>query len=390
MRRAWLAVAVLIAVGCKPKPQPPATGDSVAVVDTMDSVGTDSILLDEPWTNDANGVEADVDTAALNKILAQPPSPARRAAYTSGLAYGISGVNSGDWCNWPLNGMMFQALPDNNGTLKVVQMAARCNMRVFLVPARRYITVCNDNHCPIDMAKAKNTTAKIMKQLPIDTVKKYERNILGYNLADDYGSLSQWGGVKVTQEQIAEWAAYTKQIAPWMPIGVRVEPWWIVKGSATAATILKAKLDYAWCQYHTKKGPASTYYDKCATDAGKYGLRIEMSVNIADCHGAADNTGPCTPTELKNFGGLAVNNPKTCADVSWKYDTDQGDETWTPTLKAVHMDLAQIAKARPTTNCRKGTVSSAIDSTSTGDSAVVTAAAAETTPARVPPGHRRK
>ena len=135
-----------------------------------------------------------------------------------------------------------------------------------------------------------------------DTLRKYDPWIIGFNLADDYQCVECWGGVKITQSEIADWASYVRQKLPGLRIGVRVDPGW-VQGSG-----LPALIDYAWAQYHTGKGDAKTYFDRHASLAKSLGLALAMGVNVTHCGGP--NTAPCTPAQVREFMGMAAQYPE--------------------------------------------------------------------------------
>jgi hypothetical protein len=107
--------------------------------------------------------------------------------------------------------------------------------------------------------------------LPADTIRKYQATILGLNLADDYGCLRWWGGKAITQAQVAEWPEYTRAKLPGIPLGVRLTPDWVA-----AYPPLAEQLDYAWAQYAARKGDAQAFFNKSATIAQRFGLRVVM------------------------------------------------------------------------------------------------------------------
>jgi hypothetical protein len=201
--------------------------------------------------------------------------------------------------------------------LRRVQLASRCGVRLVLVPPRRMLTSDGlpDGRFSIDMAN--RVIDKYARELPADTLAKYRSTLLGFNLADDYGCKKCWGGQAITQAEIAEWAAYAREKLPGLPLGVRVVPEWVARDPKLAPL-----LDYAWAQYHTRKGEARAYYDRAAAVAERLGLRVIMGVNVQDCYGVG--TRPCSAADLVRFGTLALSHPASCAFVSWRYD----EATW--------------------------------------------------------------
>jgi hypothetical protein len=123
-----------------------------------------------------------------------------------------------------------------------------------------------------------------------------------------------------------------------------VTPDWVERYPALAPL-----LDYAWAQYHTKKGDPQAYYDRAAAIAGQLGLQIVMGVNVEDCYGVG--TGPCAPADLVRFGTVAVSHPASGAFLNWQYDptTWQREE-----IRAAWSGLVALARGRPGRECRRG------------------------------------
>ena len=194
------------------------------------------------------------------------------------------------------------------------------------------------------MDSAKRFTDRYAALLPADTIRKYRATILGLNLADDYGCERCWGGRRISQAEIAEWAAHTRARLPGIPLGVRVTPDWVEGHPALAS-----RLDYAWAQYATRKGDAQDYYDRAATIARRLGLRVVMGVNVENCYEAGGSV-PCTAADLVRLGTLAVSHPASCAFVSWRYR----ETTWTrPDVRQAWTGLLQAASARAAEECRR-------------------------------------
>jgi hypothetical protein len=198
-----------------------------------------------------------------------------------------------------------------------IQLADRCGVRLVIVPPRRHLTANRQVNGLFSVDSAKRLMDRYADVLPPDTLRKYRATILGLNLGDDYNCTRCWGGTVITQAQIAEWAVYARARLPGLPLGVRNTPDWVAAHPALAPL-----LDYAWAQYHTRRGDARTYYDNAATIAQRLGLRMVMGVNVEDCYGGA--TRPCSAADLMRFGTLAVSHPASCAFISWRYD----EATW--------------------------------------------------------------
>jgi hypothetical protein len=213
-----------------------------------------------------------------------------------------------------------------------LQTARKCNVRLVIVPGRRFITVDGTTGSPLSLDSAKAFTDRMAKVLVPDTLRKYDPWIIGFNLGDDYGCDHCWGGVKVTQSQVASWASYVRQKIPGLRIGVRVEPTW-VQGST-----LPELIDYAWAQYHTGKGDARTYFDKHSSLAKSLGIGLAMGVNVEDCGG--NNTAPCTPTQVRTFMGMAAQYPDNCALLGWTYSSTTMEQTGMKEAWDYVLDLA--------------------------------------------------
>src|SRR5438094_2667630 len=146
------------------------------------------------------------------------------SANLPGLAAGLSAWPADLYCGGPASASV-QPL-DPRALLGRVQLAARCGVRLVLVPPRRFLTVNGQTAGLFSVDSAKRLADRFAAVLPADTLRKYRATILGMNLADDYGCADCWGGRAITQTQIAAWAAYARTRLPGLPLGVRVPPDW--------------------------------------------------------------------------------------------------------------------------------------------------------------------
>jgi hypothetical protein len=267
---------------------------------------------------------------------------ARRVEHARQFAIGMSTWPTEWYCSGPMSAAMQQVPPQE--VLRRVQLASRCGVRLVLVPPRRMLTADGqpDGRFSVDMAN--RVIDKYARELPPDTLAKYRSTLLGFNLADDYGCLKCWGGKAITQAEIADWAAYAREKLPGMPLGVRVVPEWVARDPKLAPL-----LDYAWAQYHTRKGDAKSYFDEAAAAAQKLGLRVVMGVNVKDCYGVGTN--PCSADDLVRYGKMALDHPASCAFINWRYDED----TWKRAdIRDVWQGLVEEAKKRGAEECRRG------------------------------------
>jgi hypothetical protein len=259
-----------------------------------------------------------------------------------GLAAGLSAWPADLYCSGPASATVQQL--DPRALLGRIQLAARCGVRLVLVPARRLLTLNGQPTGAFSVDSAKRLTDRFAAVLAPDTLRKYRATIIGLNLADDYGCTQCWGGQPITQVQIAAWAAYTRTRLPGLPLGARVTPDWV-----EAYPALAPLLDYTWAQYHTRKGDPQAYYDRAAAIAQRLGLRVIMGVNVENCYGVGSEA--CSAADLVRLGTLAVSHPASCAFLSWRYD----EATWQQSeIREAWDGLLALAKGRPAQECRRG------------------------------------
>ena len=232
---------------------------------------------------------------------------------------------------------------DPKEVLRRLELASRCGVRLVIVPPRRLLTEGRGPKGQFTVAAAKRTTDMYAAVLSPETLQKYRSTILGFNLADDYGCKRCWGGSPITQEQIADWARYTREKLPGVPLGVRVVPEWVARDP-----VLPSLLDYAWAQYHTGKGDAKEYFDQAAATAEKLGLRVVMGVNVKDCYGVGSN--PCKAEDLVRYGRMALSHPASCAFINWRYEEGSYGR---PEMREVWDGLIELAKKRGAEECRR-------------------------------------
>ena len=284
--------------------------------------------------------------ALTTTAAAQESDPAkaeaRRVEHAKQFAIGMSTWPTEMYCSGPMSAAMQQVPPDE--VLRRVQLASRCGVRLILIPPRRMITANGRPDGRFSVDAANRTIDDYARQLPPDTLAKYRSTILGFNLADDYGCLRCWGGKAITHREIAEWATYARQKLPGVALGVRVVPEWVARDPSLAPL-----LDYAWAQYHTRKGEAKEYFDQAAATAEKLGLRVVMGVNVKHCYGGG--TDPCTAEDLVRYGKMALSHPASCAFINWRYE----EKTWKRRdLREVWQGLVELARKRGAEECRRG------------------------------------
>ena len=281
------------------------------------------------------------DTAQRLDSARMVDSVRAAASEHRGLAAGMSAWPADSYCSGPLSGTMQPLEPRH--LLTRIQLAARCDFRLVIVPPRRLLTTNGRTTGVFSVDSARRLVDRYAEALPADTIRKYRGTILGLNLADDYSCAKCWGGQKVTQAQVAEWAAYARAKLPGIPLGVRVTPDWVGREPS-----LGPLLDYAWAQYHTRKGDAAEFYDENAADARRLGLALVMGVNVEDCYGPG--TTACSAEDLLHYGTMAVSHPASCAFINWRYD----EATWArEDVRSAWDSLLAIARGRASRECRR-------------------------------------
>jgi hypothetical protein len=283
---------------------------------------------------------------ALATAVASPGAAQREPVHPGpklpvGLAAGMSTWPSSRYCDGPATASMQPLAPRE--VLETLELASKCGFRLVIVPPRRFLTTSGRVKGGFSLDNAKHLMDLYAAQLPPDTLRKYRDNIIGFNLGDDYGSREAWGGDRITQAQVADWATYARTKLPGVALGVRVTPDWVEQFPPLAPLI-----DYAWAQYHGGKGDAEEYYDKAARIADRLGLRLIMGVNVERCYGA--NSSPCSASDLVRYGNLAVNHSATCAFLNWKYDEATWDE---PDVRAAWGKLLAVARGKKAQDCRR-------------------------------------
>jgi hypothetical protein len=232
---------------------------------------------------------------------------------------------------------------DPRELLDRVQLASRCGMRLVLIIPRRLLTTSHRTEGQFSLDSAEHAIDRYASALPPDTLQKYRATLLGLNLADDYTCRRCWGGEEITQDQVAEWAAYARGRLPGLPLGVRRTPDWVAESPGLAS-----KIDYVWAQYHAGRGDARTYFDRAAEAARRLGLRVVMGINTHNCNGPG--SGRCGADEILRYGTAAVGHPASCAFLSYRYD----EATWErPEIRAAWDSLFALAKTRPAVDCRR-------------------------------------
>jgi hypothetical protein len=259
-----------------------------------------------------------------------------------GLAAGLSAWPAERYCDGPASGTVQPLEPRE--LVGRLQLAAKCGVRLVIVPPRRLLTTNGRTAGLFSVDSARRLMERYAAAAPADTISKYRPWIVGLNLGDDYACAKCWGGQPITQLQVTAWAGHARRVLPAVPLGVRVTPDWVARYPALAPL-----LDYAWAQYQARKGDAAKYWDGAAADAARLGLRLVMGINVEDCGGPG--TAACSAAELLRLGTMAVGHPASCAFLSWRYD----EGTWANVeVRAVWEGLVAVARGRGVGECGRG------------------------------------
>ncbi len=368
MRRIWtcgLALAGALLLSCKPRPTP-APGDSTVVVlpDTMDSVGTDSVLLDqnqgwpgefppEPELTPADTTLTPQDSAAI-----RAKAHLRGAPSSEGRVLGFSTIPKDKWCTGDANATIMSGDPDYLPA--TIRKAKDCNIGMFWTIPRPMMTTNSQNAGPFSLTKAKAAVDKIAAVVN-PMVGTYGKWMLGMSLLDDWKCAPCWGGNQIPLDQIVELVKYAHdKVNPGIPLGLRGE-----------ATFLKGAdfggaLDYNVEQWHKKKGPKTAtnlsdkqllWYREQASVAKSLGITRQIyAVNVGDMNGGDPGADIASPSDLTTFVGNAVlfdpADAPSCGLLNWKWLREFQSGNYPTTIDALAFKASQQTKR----SCRAGDV----------------------------------
>jgi hypothetical protein len=350
----WLVLATsILALSCKPHPTPGA-GDSVTVVsDSMDSVGTDSQLVDQNqgWPGDFPPepalTPADTTLTAQDSAAIKAKKHLRGSPSSQGRVLGFSTIPKEKWCTVDANATIMSGDPQYlPGTIR---KAADCNMGMFWTVPRPLMTSNGQNAGPFSLSRAKNAVDKIAAAVnPL--VGQYGKYMLGMSLLDDWRCTDCWGGNMIPTDQIVELVKYAHtKIDPAIPLGLRGE-----------ATFLKGAdfggaLDYNVDQWHKKKGPKSitnladkqmAWYREQATAGKSLNIpRAIFAVNVGDMNGGDPGTDLASPSDLQLYVGNAVGfdpaDQPSCGVLNWRWDWQFGSGNYPSQIDALAFRSSQ-------------------------------------------------
>lgn len=345
-----LALLLLSVWGCD-RPDRPPPADSLPPSDTG-GVSTDTSNITSTL------VEAEVEVTPEDTVITAEDSalvekrPTPMMPVTTGIPVGPYDYRSTNWCGGFVSGAAQSAPPEV--LIGTLQKADYCNMRITVAIPRRYYTTNGESKGPFSLTLAKRAAdryAAVLAKVP----SAYRDNLLYITTLDDMGCTSCWPPNGISRATTAEYTRYVRLKFPaWVAVGLRVDTVWMLGISHWG-------VDVAVNQWHLRKGPKNltgvpkqkAWYEAARQAAPKVGVkRMIYSQNIHDCEGAPPDgsTRPCTPTELRTYGEVALNFDPTqnCGYISWKWaDYDERRE-----YQEAWKYLVELGKRKPQVNCR--------------------------------------
>ena len=377
-----LFVALLIGViigaawGCRPPERQPVHGDDstpvVSLPDTMDSVGTDAQLTEEPGEGDGPELTADDTLRTSDDSAFITRRQAMRGASRGGLPTGASQYPPDKWCTVGLNATTANSAP--GVVAGIVRKASDCGMSVVIVPPRRLFTTNGENRGPFSATKYKAMIDQYRTVLTPAFVAQYgpkgNRTIIGFQVFDDSKCNVCWGtkGTIIPSSVVADLARYVKsKLPPDLPRGVRIEPSLLLDYRGWQA----GDLDYTVYQYTTKKGDQARWY-RYQDSLARVVVKSPMAMYQVSLGDITPPDGPqITVSQLHTYmtTALTFNPAKACGGVSWMWESFFGSGSY----KTEWASITLRAKATPWQSCKPGTGTAISSFTDTSSVAVDTA-----------------
>lgn len=357
-----LTLAGALTLSCKPHPKP-APGDSTVVVlpDTMDSVGTDSVLLDQypgEFPPEPELTPADTQLTAQDSAAIRAKRGLRGAPSSAGRGFGFSTIPEDRWCAGDANVTIKSG--DPKYLPLTIKKASECNVGLYWTTPRSMMTTNGQNQGPFSLARAKTAIDKISAVVnPL--VSQYGSTMLGWSLLDDWRCAACWGGNMIPNDQIVELVKYAHgQANPAIPLGLRGEATFL-KGAQFNGT-----LDYNVEQWHKKKGPRSVsnlsekqllWYREQATVAKSLGITRQIyAVNVGDMNGGDPGADVASPSDLTLYVGNSLlfdpADAPSCGSLNWKWMREFQSGNYPTALDALAFKASQQTKR----SCRAGDV----------------------------------
>jgi hypothetical protein len=174
--------------------------------------------------------------------------------------------------------------------------------------------------------------------------------ILGHLLVDEPNDRHEWNGETVPLADIEAMAKYSKEVWPAMSTYVRAFPEFMKGGQYP-------HLDALWFQYLDRWAPLDDFIAKHFEEVKEFDLKVVNGLSVIN--GGSEASGipgrrqgmhAMSADELRAWGGRLLAQPNLCAFLMWEYDEAYLAR---PDIKAAIEDLAELARAYPTSKCRK-------------------------------------
>jgi hypothetical protein len=172
--------------------------------------------------------------------------------------------------------------------------------------------------------------------------------LIGHFIMDEPSDPNNWGGSKVSLEDIDAIATYSKEIWPSLTTIIRAWP------SYLQGYHFK-DLDATWIQYHARFGDIEGFLDTHLREAKALGLAVVGGLNVINGGSQGNgmpsfkpNKNAMTASQLKSWGERFLAED-VCLFLLWNYRSEYFSR---PDVKAVMEHLSQEARKRPKRACR--------------------------------------
>jgi hypothetical protein len=245
-------------------------------------------------------------------------------------------------------GTQITATTDNGRTCLLSDLAAarRANVRVFIS-----FTGSERHYVDAGGFSVKLWKERVDRFRNLDLTPYIEDGtIMAHLIMDEPTDPSNWGGKAVTQSQIEEIAAYSKEVWPTMPTLIRTWPEYL-KGYQFP------HLDAVWFHYLDRWAPLDGFIAEHFPTAREIGLNIVGGLNVMN--GGSSHSGvpgkksgkfAMSADELRSWGEKLLAEPGMCAFLFWEYNSAYLSR---PDINAAMQDLVAKAREYPQRSCGK-------------------------------------
>jgi hypothetical protein len=229
--------------------------------------------------------------------------------------------------------------------LAVLDAARRANARLYINLVGNESNLRDANGFNFDKWKARVDRFRGIDLTPyID-----DGTISAHFIMDEPQDPTNWNGHPVTQAQIEEMAAYSKQLWPTMPTMIRSKLEYL-KG------FQYPHLDAVRIHYVERFGPIDAYIASNVQQAKALGLAMVGGLNVLNggsktsgIPGKAAGKNAMNADEIRSWGRTFLAEPYICGFLMYQYDPVYLAR---PDIQSALSDLAQIARNLPTKACR--------------------------------------